>query len=109
MKVYSKKSLNEYHQSLTYDDISLIPTEVSRIKTRKEVITSVEFLSNKLALPLVSSPMESVTGIDMAKELSSLGCLGIVNRVDSSLKEIIADKKSSPKIGRFKVKKMVIQ
>ncbi len=98
MKVYSKKSLNEYHQSLTYDDISLIPTEVSRIKTRKEVITSVEFLSNKLALPLVSSPMESVTGIDMAKELSSLGCLGIVNRFDSSLKEIIADKKNGNSI-----------
>ena len=98
MKVYSKKSLNEYHQSLTYDDISLIPTDVSRIKTRKEVNTSVEFLTNKLALPLVSSPMESVTGIEMAKELSSLGCLGIVNRFDSSLKEIIADKKNGDSI-----------
>jgi IMP dehydrogenase len=98
MKVYSKKSLNEYHQSLTYDDISLIPTDVSRIKTRKEVKTSVEFLTNKLVLPLVSSPMESVTGIEMAKELSSLGCLGIVNRFDSSLKEIIADKKNGDSI-----------
>jgi len=98
MKIYSKKTLNEYHQSLTYDDISLIPTDVSRIKTRKEVNTSVEFLTNKLALPLVSSPMESVTGIEMAKELSSLGCLGIVNRFDSSLKEIIADKKNGDSI-----------
>ncbi|MBT8378713.1 MAG: guanosine monophosphate reductase [Ignavibacteria bacterium] len=94
MKVYSKKSLNEYQQSLTYNDISLIPTEVSRIKTRKEVNTDTEFLGNKLALPLLSSPMESITGIEMAKELSSLGCLGIVNRFDSSLKEIISDKKN---------------
>lgn len=98
MKVYTKKSLNEYHQSLTYDDISLIPTDVSRIKTRKEVKTSVEFLTNKLALPLVSSPMESVTGIEMAKELSLLGCLGIVNRFDSSLKEIIANKRNGDSI-----------
>jgi IMP dehydrogenase len=98
MKVYNKKSLNEYHQSLTYDDISLIPTEVSRIKTRKEVNTTAEFLGNKLVLPLVSSPMESVTGIEMAKELSSLGCLGIVNRFDSSLKDIIADKNNGDAI-----------
>ena len=103
MKVYSKKSLNEYHQSLTYDDISLIPTHVSRIKTRKEVNTSVEFLTNRLALPLVSSPMESVTGIEMAKELSSLGCLGIVNRFDSSLKEIIADKKNGDSIAAVSI------
>jgi hypothetical protein len=41
MKIYSKKDLNEYYQSLTYDDISLIPTEVSRIKSRTEA-------SNKL-------------------------------------------------------------
>jgi len=30
--------------------------------------------------------MESVTGIEMAKELTNLGCLGILNRFDSSLK-----------------------
>ncbi len=95
MKVYNKKSLNEYQLSLTYDDISLIPTEVSRIKTRKEVNTKTEFLEHKLTLPLLSSPMESVTGIEMAKELSLLGCLGIINRFDSSLKEIIGDKQNS--------------
>ena len=32
MKIYTKSLLNNYEQSLTYDDISLIPTEVSRIK-----------------------------------------------------------------------------
>ena len=89
MKVYDKHSLNEYHQSLTYDDISLIPTNVSRVKSRKEVDTSSKFLGLNLALPLVSSPMESVTGIEMAIELYSLGCLAIVNRFDSSLDEIL--------------------
>jgi IMP dehydrogenase len=89
MKLYDKQSLNEYHQSLTYDDISLIPTEISRMKSRKEVDTSSNFLGIKLAVPIVSSPMESVTGIEMATELHSLGCLGIVNRFDSSLNEIL--------------------
>jgi IMP dehydrogenase len=98
MKLYSKQSLNEYHQSLTYDDISLIPTEISRMKSRKEVDTSSNFLGIKLAVPIVSSPMESVTGIDMAKELYKLGCLGIVNRFDSSLDELLKNKNGTRKI-----------
>ena len=98
MRVYNKRSLNEYHQSLTYDDISLIPTEISRIKSRKEVDTSSNFLGIKLAVPIISSPMESVTGIEMATELNSLGCLGIVNRFDSSLNEILNNKNYSTKI-----------
>jgi IMP dehydrogenase len=35
--------------------------------------------------------MESVTGIDMAEELKKIGCLGILNRFDSSLKKILED------------------
>jgi IMP dehydrogenase len=98
MKLYDKQSLNEYHQSLTYDDISLIPTEISRMKSRKEVDTSSNFLGIKLAVPIVSSPMESVTGIEMAKELYKLGCLGIVNRFDSSLDELLKNKNGTRKI-----------
>jgi IMP dehydrogenase len=103
MKVYSKILLNEYYQSLTYDDISLIPTKVSHIRSRKEVNTSSSFLGIKLSLPLISSPMESVTGIEMAKELNSLGCLGIVNRFDSSLNEILKNKNSVRKINAISI------
>ncbi|QQS34933.1 MAG: guanosine monophosphate reductase [Ignavibacteriales bacterium] len=89
MKIYSKRELNEYHMSLTYDDISLIPTEISRIKSRTEADTTCNFLEKKLLLPVLSSPMDTVTGIDMAEELSRLGCIGILNRFDSSLSSIM--------------------
>ncbi len=89
MKVYTKQDLNDYFLSLTYDDISLIPTEVSQIKSRTETSTSCNFLGMNLSLPIISSPMDSVTGIEMAKTLSSLGCLGILNRFDSSLDEVL--------------------
>jgi IMP dehydrogenase len=89
MKVYTKKELNEYNQSLTYDDISLIPTQVSRIKSRTQASTHCSFLGLKLNLPIISSPMDSVTGIDMARELTKLGCLGILNRFDSSLDSLL--------------------
>jgi len=68
------------------------------MKSRKEVDTSSKFLEIKLSLPIISSPMETVTGIEMAKELGSLGCLGIVNRFDSSLNEILNDKNNGRKI-----------
>lgn len=92
MKVYTKVELNEFNQSLTYDDISLIPTEVSRIKSRSEASTNCSFLGLKLNVPVISSPMDSVTGIEMAKELSNLGSLGILNRFDSSLDAVLNSK-----------------
>jgi IMP dehydrogenase len=94
MKIYSKNDLNEYSQSLTYDDISLIPVEVSKIKSRTLAVTSAKFLGINLAVPVLSSPMESVTGIEMAQELTRLGCLGVLNRFDSSLKEVLGNNKN---------------
>jgi len=90
MKIYTKKDLNEFYQSLTYDDISLVPTEISRVKSRNEPVTSCEFLDAKLSLPVLSSPMDTVTGVEMAVELTNSGCIGILNRFDSSLENILA-------------------
>ena len=88
MKIYSKKELSNHDLSLTYDDISLVPCEVSRIGSRKETSTSVEFLGRKMSLPVISSPMDSVTGVAMAEALDDMGCIGIVNRFDSSLNQV---------------------
>src|SRR4030042_1856152 len=95
MKIYSKKELNEYNLSLTYDDISLVPTKISRMRSRMEMNTRTEFLGLEMKLPVLSSPMDTVTGITMAKELSSIGCIGIVNRFDSSLKELLENKENT--------------
>ena len=88
MKIYSKKELSNHELSLTYDDISLVPCEVSRIGSRKETSTSVEFLGRKMSVPIISSPMDSVTGVEMAEALDDMGCIGIVNRFDSSLNQV---------------------
>ncbi|MDP3684902.1 MAG: IMP dehydrogenase, partial [Ignavibacteria bacterium] len=98
MKIYTKKDMNEFYQSLTYDDISLVPTEISRVKSRNEPITACEFLGAKLSLPILSSPMDTVTGLDMATELTDSGCLGILNRFDSSLANILSSEAGTEKI-----------
>lgn len=93
MKIYSKKDLNDYPLSLTYDDISLIPMQISKVKTRSEVTTKSKFLGMELTVPVIASPMDSVTGIEMAKELTNLGSIGILNRFDSSLNELFVNGK----------------
>lgn len=93
MKIYSKHDLNNYSLSLTYDDISLIPTQISQVKTRSEVTTKSKFLGMEITVPVIASPMDSVTGIEMAKELTNLGAIGILNRFDSSLNELFVNGK----------------
>ena len=88
MKIFSKQTLSNHDVSLTFDDISLVPTEISEIRSRGEADTRVEFMGENLGLPVISSPMDSVTGVLMAEELSRLGCLGVVNRFDSSLNHL---------------------
>lgn len=96
MKIYSRQELNNYNLSLTYDDISLVPTEISRIKTRTEPETKTYFLGEDLSLPVLSSPMDSVTGIQMAQVLGELGCIGIVNRFDSSVESLLRNQSAEP-------------
>lgn len=103
MKVYTKKELNEYALSLTYDDISLIPHEISEIKSRSEVTTSTKFLGREMKVPVVSSPMDTVTGIEMAKTLKEMGCIGILNRFDASLETFLNYDKSANTIDAVSV------
>jgi IMP dehydrogenase len=57
----------------------------------------------ELALPVTSSPMDTVTGIDMAVTLNSFGCVGILNRFDSSLDEVLKGNGQSDNINGVSV------
>lgn len=69
-----------FEDSLTYDDVSLLPNQISELEHRADCDTSVEFCGIKLSLPVIASPMNTVCGGRMAKALSELGCLGIIHR-----------------------------
>lgn len=77
--------------SFTYDDISLLPDQISEIEHRSECDTSMEFLGIKLSVPIIGSPMNTVVGGKMAKALADLKCLGIIHRfntIDEQIKEL---------------------
>lgn len=76
--------------SFTYDDISLLPDQISEIRHRSECDTSVDFLGIKLGIPIIGSPMNTVVGGKMMKALADLKCLGIMHRfntIDEQIKE----------------------
>jgi len=67
-------------EALTYDDISIIPKH-SNILHRDDVSTITEVTKNiYLEVPLISSPMDTITGYHMALEMAALGGMGIVHR-----------------------------
>ncbi len=89
LKPGSQKISDSY--SFTYDDISLLPNQISEIEHRSECDTSVEFLGIKLNMPVIGSPMNTVVGGKMAKALADLKCLGIIHRfntIDEQIKEL---------------------
>ena len=65
---------------LTYDDIQILP-KYSDINHRSSCDTVTRLTKNyKLDIPIVSSPMDTITEYDMAYEMSRLGGMGIIHR-----------------------------
>ena len=60
-----------------YDDVLLVPKiGTSRINSRKDVkLTS--YLGDRY--PIMSAPMEGISGVKLVKELSRLNCIGILH------------------------------
>jgi IMP dehydrogenase len=69
--------------ALTFDDVLLIP-RFSTITSRSEVDLRLNLDPiRQLSLPVISSPMDTVTETDMAVTMSKHGGLGIIHRYNS--------------------------
>lgn len=63
----------------TFDDITLIP-QYSEFRSRSEADTQTKFWRYTLRTPIISSNMETVTGVDMAKSIWNCGGIGSLHR-----------------------------
>ena len=68
---------------LTYDDVNIVP-KFSEVLSRDDVELSTRFTKNtELRLPIVSSPMDTVTEVDMVIEMMDRGGVGVLHRFNT--------------------------
>ena len=68
---------------LTYDDVNIIP-RYSELESRSEVKLTTKFTKNtEIHIPIVSSPMDTVTEFEMAIQMMELGGVGIIHRFNT--------------------------
>lgn len=76
--------------ALSYDDVLLVP-QYSEIDSRAEVDLKTKIAEGlELEMPLISTKMDTVTGVEMAVAMGKLGGMGILPRFEKM--EIQADK-----------------
>jgi IMP dehydrogenase len=83
----------EFKQALGYDDISLLPN-FSDINSRKEVDTTTKISKNhSIRLPIILSPMDTVSSVKSCIKMNKLGGAGVLHRFMS-----VDDQRSKSKI-----------
>ncbi len=86
-------------EALTYDDVLLQP-QYSDIRSRKEIDIGARFNKDiNLSLPIISSPMDTVTGGTMAATMSTAGGIGIIHRyntVEAQVLEVVRAYEARP-------------
>jgi IMP dehydrogenase len=65
--------------SLTYDDVLLVP-QISEIVTRKEIDIGTKFGPYKLRVPIITAPMDTISGTEMIRKMHEAGAIGSLPR-----------------------------
>ena len=74
--------MNDFSLAMSFDDVLLVPRK-SSVSSRANVDISSSIADNEFTLPIISSPMDTVTGQSMAKTMHKQGGFGIIHRYNS--------------------------
>ena len=69
----------KFKQAYSFDDVLLVPLK-SDIESRQEVSLQTSIGNHSFRLPIISSPMDTVTELEMMLTMARLGGLGILHR-----------------------------
>ncbi|MGC8948621.1 MAG: IMP dehydrogenase [Thermoprotei archaeon] len=84
-------------EGLTFDDVLLVP-RASSIRSRREIDISSRLTKRiKINVPIVSSPMDTVTESRLAIAMAREGAIGVIHRfmpIDDQVREVLRVKRS---------------
>jgi IMP dehydrogenase len=89
--------------ALSYDDILLYPQK-GKVASRSDVDISIRLGNWTLPTPFISSPMETVTGLDMTLAMQNAGGLGVLHR----FMDIFSSKTEVEAMRRFGVEPIAV-
>ena len=72
----------KFKEAVTYDDMLIVP-QYSDIESRKEVDIGSNLGHRELRLPIIASPMDTVSGVDMAIAMYRAGGLAVLHRYNT--------------------------
>lgn len=71
----------DLNKGLSFNDILLLPTDESKIISRKDVDTSTKISKNiTRKYPIISAPMDTISDIDTCIALNKIGATGVLHR-----------------------------
>lgn len=76
-----------FQETLAFDDVLLVP-KYSDIASRSEISLASKLGNIELDIPIIASPMDTVTGTEMAVALSQAGGLGIIHRYNTIAEQL---------------------
>lgn len=77
-----------FQETLAFDDVLLVP-KYSDIESRKEIDISAKLGNIKFDIPIIASPMDTVTDAEMAIAIAHMGGLGIIHRYNTPLEQMV--------------------
>ena len=80
--INSKIGSSLFKYTLSFDDMLMVP-KYSNIKSRSEVSLTSSIRDLAFELPIISSPMDTVTEVDMSMAMSRRGGLGVIHRYNT--------------------------
>ena len=72
----------KFKEAVTYDDMLLVP-QYSDIVSRNEVDISSYLGDREFSIPIIASPMDTISETEMAKAMGNMGGLAVLHRYNS--------------------------
>lgn len=78
--------------TLTYEDVSLIPRKLSKVRSRRDIDLSITIHEPKhpftLRMPILPAPMDTICGLQMCRAFAKNGMLGMIHRFQPQTKRL---------------------